>query len=221
MMADDQDVPRVDEPRTKSDDDVTEEAAAPNPAESTEKTTGNIRDYMGRGLSPSMEAAAVALAAGMTVDEAAKKSHRAAVTVKLWLQQKPAFKQRITELRQILTDRTLGLLAAASADAVQTLVELLTDESGALRKGSADSLLSHSIKYQEVAEMKGQLAALLAQAGPRRSRGEEGGQSEDTHQGNSGTSQEAPPARAGSQPVGCHLWGRPDADPLRPVGPTA
>ena len=142
--------------------DVTEETGAGDPTEPTRKATDGIRDYTGKGLSPSQEAAAVALAAGMTLDEAAKKSHRATVTVKLWLRN-PAFRQRIGELRQILTDRTLGLLAAASADAVQTLVELLADESGALRKGSADSLLSHSIKYQEVAEMKGQLAALLTQ----------------------------------------------------------
>jgi hypothetical protein len=135
----------------------------PDPAESSPNPPAKVRDYTGSDVTPSMEAVAVALAAGYSLEEAAEKGRRTVPTVKLWLRTKPEFKRRIAELREDLTDRTLGLLAAASADAVKTLTGLLTDESGALRHRASDSLLGHALKYREVEELKGQLQSLLSQ----------------------------------------------------------
>ena len=61
-------------------------------------------------LSPKQESAAVALAAGLTVGEAARRSNAGERTIKTWSATCPAFARRVTELRAEMTSRALGRL---------------------------------------------------------------------------------------------------------------
>src|SRR4051794_39403701 len=78
----------------------------------------------GKGLTPKQEQAALALASGSTLPEAARKADCGATTISTWLHDQPAFRQRIRELRADLTERALGRLADAMTAAADTLRHL-------------------------------------------------------------------------------------------------
>jgi hypothetical protein len=110
-------------------------------------------------LTPRQEAAALALASGSTIPEAADQANCGATTVSTWLATKPAFKKRIQDLREQLTERALGLLADAMTVAVRTLRELAeTSESETIRHKASDSLLAHGVKVPESHDLRMQLA---------------------------------------------------------------
>lgn len=75
-------------------------------------------------LAPKQEAAALALAQGQTFEAAAKECGAGLRTVKEWSASQPAFRQRITSLRQEMTDRALGVLTVGMVTATATLLEI-------------------------------------------------------------------------------------------------
>ena len=123
------------------------------------------------GLSPRQEAAALALATGATIQKAAKKAGCGARTIRTWLAEQLPFRRRVADLRGQLTERTLGLLAAATADAVMTLRVLCRKgktESARLR--AADSLLVHDVRQREVADLRHALDEMRERLGAVESR---------------------------------------------------
>ena len=126
--------------------------------------TADRRDESERnGMLPArQERVAACLAAGKTVARAARECHVGRTTIWMWLRQ-PVFRARVDELRDLLTERTLGLLAAASADAVLTLAELLGAQFESTRSAAADKILSHSVKHREAHDLQKQLASIQEQ----------------------------------------------------------
>ncbi len=113
-------------------------------------------------ISPRQEAVALLLAAGESIEDAARKSRCvAAPTIRGWLAQQPAFKKRIGQLRSELTERTLGLLADASAQAVLTLWDLCTrGKSESTKLKAADSILAHAVKVREAVELSDRITSI-------------------------------------------------------------
>jgi hypothetical protein len=123
----------------------------------------NENEKNGKPLTARQERMAAALASGMT-DAAACRQCRVGVTTLWSWKKRPEFRGRVAELRRDLTDRTLGLLAEASAEAVLTLLQLATtSESEATKLNASDRLLTHAVKVPENSEQREQLARLLEQ----------------------------------------------------------
>jgi hypothetical protein len=72
-------------------------------------------------LTPKQEAAALALAAGRTQDEAARQSGAGTRKIKTWLHDLPAITRCVNELRAEMTNRALGRLVDSMASAAETL----------------------------------------------------------------------------------------------------
>src|SRR5262245_52014284 len=122
-------------------------------------------------LSPRQERVAVALAAGMSIEGAAKKHHCAAQTVKTWLRDKPAFRVRIRWLRTQMTERAVGLLIDGTAEAAWTLRHLLKSKSETMRLKAADAILNHAAQMRALVELSDRIAdieAKQAQLGRKR-----------------------------------------------------
>ncbi|HJZ59658.1 MAG TPA: hypothetical protein VKE74_32235 [Gemmataceae bacterium] len=87
----------------------------------TERAETGLNGLTCGGLTPKQEAAAFALAAGATLDEAASQSGAGLTTIKTWGATIPAFSRRVTELRGEMTARALGRLVDSMASAAETL----------------------------------------------------------------------------------------------------
>jgi hypothetical protein len=114
-------------------------------------------------LTPKQEAAALALAAGSTIDEAARKSGAGGRTIRTWLHDEPAFPRRVAGLRAEMTARALGRLADGMASAAETLGFLCRKgKSEQVRLGAARALLELGVKLRESVELEQRIAALEA-----------------------------------------------------------
>src|SRR5260370_14760763 len=92
-------------------------------------------------LQPRQEAAALGLARGATIREAAADCGAGERTVKRWLNC-PGFRRRVSELRGRLTDRALGQLVNNMASAADTLGYLCRmGKSEMVRLSAARSIL--------------------------------------------------------------------------------
>jgi hypothetical protein len=96
----------------------------------------------------------------MSIEAAARKNGCAAVTVKLWLRERPAVRVRVRWLRVQATERALGLLVDGMAEAALTLRRLLRSKSEGMRLKAADSLLSHGAQLSALAELQERVAEL-------------------------------------------------------------
>ena len=120
-------------------------------------------------MPPKQEAAALALAAGRTLHEAARESGAAERTIKTWRHDNPAFVRRIAELRTEMTCRALGRLVDGMASAAETLSYLSRKgKSETVRLGTARAVLELSTKLRDSTELEARLAALEANPGSRR-----------------------------------------------------
>jgi hypothetical protein len=120
-------------------------------------------------LSPKQEAAAVALAAGRTIEQAARAGNSGTRTLKTWLHDQPAFVRRVAELRAEMTSRALGRLVDAMASAAETLGYLsCKGKSEMVRLGAARAVLELGTKLRESAELEERIAALEGSAEQRR-----------------------------------------------------
>src|SRR5262245_22091858 len=114
-------------------------------------------------LSPKQEAAALALASGDTIDEAAREAGCGGRTIRTWLHDEPEFPRRVTELRSEMTSRALGKLVDGMASAADTLGFLCRKgKSETVRLGAARALLELSVKLRESVELEQRIAALEA-----------------------------------------------------------
>ena len=120
-------------------------------------------DSGGEALKPKQEAAALSIASGSTIEEAAKAVSAGARTVKTWLTD-PAFTARVSALRAELTSQALGKLTAAACRAADTLTELLEVDSPQVRLGAARAILDSMIRTREQVEIVTRLDALERRA---------------------------------------------------------
>jgi hypothetical protein len=112
---------------------------------------------------------AVLLAGGSSIEKAARACGVAAVTVKLWLREKPAFKDRVRTIRRDLTERAAGVLAAGMTEASWTLRQLLKSKSEHVRLKAAEALLAHGREQNGLAELQADVEELKAARTPQRS----------------------------------------------------
>jgi hypothetical protein len=112
-----------------------------------------------RGRRNADEALALALATGQTLRDAAEAAGIAERTAsRRWAD--PAFRQRVSELRADMVQRSLGRMADGMADAADVLRQLLAAESESVRLGAARSLLELGVKLRESAELEERLLTL-------------------------------------------------------------
>ncbi|HEV3298216.1 MAG TPA: hypothetical protein VG055_01150 [Planctomycetaceae bacterium] len=112
-------------------------------------------------LPPKQEAAAIALASGRTIEQAARASNAGTRTLKTWLHDQPAFASRVTELRGEMTSRALGRLVDAMASAAETLGHLSRKgKSEMVRLSAARAVLELGTKLRESVELEERIAVL-------------------------------------------------------------
>jgi hypothetical protein len=120
-------------------------------------------------LTPKQEAAALALAAGRTIDEAARDSGAGGRTIRTWLHDQHAFTRRIGALRSEMTSRALGRLVEGMVSAADTLGFLCRKgKSEQVRLGAARALLELGVKLRETVELEERISALEGREGPRK-----------------------------------------------------
>jgi hypothetical protein len=123
------------------------------------RTAVNGRPAAG-GLTPKQEQAALALAAGSTERQAARKAGAGERTLRTWLADQPAFARRVTQLRGEMTSRALGRLADAMVEAADTLRELLKAKGEQTRLLAARSVLELATKLRDSVELEARMRAL-------------------------------------------------------------
>src|SRR5262245_703495 len=101
----------------------------------------------------------IALAAGQSIRQAARKAGLGEATVARRLED-PVFRQRLNALRSRLVDRALGRLAATMAAASSTLRQLLRAQSEAVRLSAARSIVELHVRLKEAGEMEARVAEL-------------------------------------------------------------
>ncbi len=112
-------------------------------------------------LTPRQETAALALARGASVREAAEQSGAGVRTIKTWTATVPAFTRRVNELRAEMTGQALGQLVAAMAGAARTLQVLCrSGQSEMVRLSAARSIIEMGTRLREATETEERLAAL-------------------------------------------------------------
>jgi hypothetical protein len=110
-----------------------------------------------------MESAAIALASGSTLDEAARQSGAGVTTVKRWVAELPAMRERGTELRAELSARVLARVASGMVTAIATLERLCArGKTETTQLKAAESLLTHGNAAVEIAELKSRIDTLEA-----------------------------------------------------------
>lgn len=111
-------------------------------------------------LTPKQEGVAVSMASGRSIEDSATDNQCGAATIKKWLREQPAFKQRIRELRAEMTERALGILLEGMAEAATTLRQLLKSKSEAMQHKAAESLLTHGAQMSALSELQERVARL-------------------------------------------------------------
>jgi hypothetical protein len=106
------------------------------------------------------EQLALALASGLSIDQAATKIGVSRSTVlRRW--RDPAVKRRVAELRGEITDQAIGKLVDTLCEAVLTLRRLMAEsESDAIRLKSASQLLETGLKAAAIAQLEQRLTEL-------------------------------------------------------------
>lgn len=119
----------------------------------------------GKGRHNADEQLLMALACGVTVENAARQAGISPRTAYRRLAE-PDFRQRLQKMRGDMVSRTAGTLTAAASEAVRTLLELLKNPtSSAVRLGAARAVLEIGMKLREVADLEVRLADLEQRIG--------------------------------------------------------
>lgn len=140
------------EARRPTGQPTTTESARPEPA-ANGRASGE--------LTPKQEAAALALAAGLTIEAAAKAAKAGGRTVRTWQATVPAFPRRVAELRAEMTSQALGRLIDGMTSAADTLGYLCRKgKSETVRLGAARAVLELGVKLRETVELAECIAAL-------------------------------------------------------------
>jgi transposase-like protein len=135
----------------------------------------NIRAISGSNglaaLNPKQEIAALALASGRTLQEAAQQADVGETTLKRWLADQPEMRDRVRELRRDLTDRAAGILAEAMTEAALTLKRLCHSKSEHVQLRAAEALLTHGREANGLADLQSEVDQLKALAATTTGRG--------------------------------------------------
>jgi hypothetical protein len=100
------------------------------------------------------DALLLALACGATVEAAARQSGLTERTVYRRLKE-PEFRTRLQDIRTDMVRRAAGMLTAAAATAVNTLLSLQKESvTPSVRLGAARAVLELGIKVRELAELQ-------------------------------------------------------------------
>ena len=106
------------------------------------------------------DALVLALACGLSAEQAAKQSGVSPATVYRRLQD-PAFRQRAEELRHEVLTRAAAMLTAAGVESVRTLADLLKPACApAVRLNAARSILDLGVKLRSLVELEDRLLDL-------------------------------------------------------------
>jgi len=100
-----------------------------------------------------------ALAAGLTVREAAGRAHIGERTARRRLED-PAFRRRVADARAALLERAIGRMAASTTAAADTLQALLDAESESVRHAAAKTLLELASRGIELLDLAGRVEQL-------------------------------------------------------------
>ena len=106
------------------------------------------------------DALILALACGLSAEQAAKQAGVSAATVRRRLDD-PAFQLRLGGLRGEMLGRAAAMLTAAAVESVSTLADLLKPANGpATRLNAARSILEHGVKLRSLVEVEARLRDL-------------------------------------------------------------
>jgi hypothetical protein len=106
------------------------------------------------------DALLLALACGATVEAASRQCDLTERTIYRRLKE-PAFRDRLQALRADMVQRAAGMLTAAAAEAVRTLLSLQKQAVPAtVRLGSARAILEIGMKLREVVDLEERLSRL-------------------------------------------------------------
>jgi hypothetical protein len=120
------------------------------------------------GLSPKQEMAAVSLAGGATLEEAAIACSGVARTIKTW-STLPAFRQKVSEVRSELTSRALGKLVENMTSAADTLGYLSRkSKSENIRLSASRAIIELGTRLRDMVELEARIAALETNEDNRR-----------------------------------------------------
>jgi len=112
-----------------------------------------------RGRRNADEALALAVASGQTLRDAAQAAGIGERTAsRRWAD--PAFRRRVSELRDDMVQRSLGRMADGMTEAADVLRQLLAAESESVRLGAARSLLELGVKLRESVELEEEIGEL-------------------------------------------------------------
>src|SRR5262245_32764111 len=103
----------------------------------------------------------IALAAGCSIRQAARKVKRGEATVARRLED-PVFRDRLDAIRRDMLDRAIGRLSATLAAAATTLRKLLQAKSETVRLGAARAVLELHARVREAGEFEERLSAVEA-----------------------------------------------------------
>ena len=105
----------------------------------------------------------IALVGGATIENAAHAAGISRRTAHRRLKE-PRFQDRLRAIRGDMVQRAAGTLAAASSEAVKTLLTLQEDANpGSVRLGAARAILELGSKLRESTDLADRIAALEAQ----------------------------------------------------------
>ena len=112
-------------------------------------------------LQPKQESAALALASGANLDEAARQSGAGMSTIKTWMYTQPAFNQRVNDLRAEMTRQALGKLVENMTSAADTLGYLSRkSKSESIRLRASQAIIELGVKLRDSVELEARIAAL-------------------------------------------------------------
>jgi transposase-like protein len=94
-----------------------------------------------------------------SIEAAAKQAGVTKNTLYSWLKQQD-FDKALSDSRKKLLDKALEKLTGISMKAVNTLEQLLSAESEAVRRAAANDVLGHALKYRELSEIEARLESV-------------------------------------------------------------
>jgi hypothetical protein len=125
----------------------------------------------GRKLTNKQEVAALLLAEGESIKDAAAQAGCSERAVQLWQRDRADFRSRVQQLRDELFGEAVGRLSAAAGQAVDTLVDLLGSCTPGVRLQAARSILESASNLRQLVDFAGRLQRLEALAAHRAAQG--------------------------------------------------
>jgi hypothetical protein len=128
-----------------------------------EPSLGGPEECRSVPLDARQEAVALLLAAGRSVADAASETGAGVRTIRRWLAEDAAFRDRVQEMRTELFALAVGRLSNLSGKAADVLGQLLESQTEGIRLQAARSVLEQAPKLREATDLAAELARLKAQ----------------------------------------------------------